>query len=587
MESVVPATGTAESKKHIELRFNRSATVASVAVKIGDRVKSGQTLASLDPGTFPSQLAQAVAGVAVIQSNLDQKLSGIRSTQKTVLLDSIASAETALASSRTSLENAKNSANASLARSRAAVRSAEVALVNAKTLYGNTLSSAAATASGADQTLANAYSKAEGTIGLSVIAMKNTYSGVDLVLGVDTPSANAAFKNSFDTQLLSTAKNDYLLGKSAFVSTEDSYASFLENKNPGPNEIEAILASAEGSLRATKTVADDTYRMLADAVASTALPSSSLEGFKSSVSSLESSLISSLDGIDAVRASIASAKSAKTSAEASAKTAVDTAESGVNTAEESLNAAQKSLESAIAENRKSVDAAEADVRAKGSALKQLRASYEDAVAPPRLEDIAALRAQLDQASAAADAIRKNMDDLRIVSPSDGVVTAVNIHSGESATSAGPAVELDTGNLRIIANVPEIAIAKIKVGNPATADFDAIAETTMNAHVSEIEPAETVIGGAVDYRTTLLLDQEDVRIKSGMSANIRIVADRSENALSVPASAVFQKEGKSFARVLSGKDVSERDVTVGIKDENSAVQILSGLSEGEEVILSGS
>jgi len=86
-----------------------------------------------------------------------------------------------------------------------------------------------------------------------------------------------------------------------------------------------------------------------------------------------------------------------------------------------------------------------------------------------------------------------------------------------------------------------------------------------------------------YKVTVIFDEIDERVKSGMSADISIETEKKENTLYVPYRAIIYKEGKKIVRVLEGEKIKEIEVETGIKNVKGEIEILSGLEEGDKVI----
>jgi multidrug efflux pump subunit AcrA (membrane-fusion protein) len=143
----------------------------------------------------------------------------------------------------------------------------------------------------------------------------------------------------------------------------------------------------------------------------------------------------------------------------------------------------------------------------------------------------------------------------------------------------------TGEYKIEANVPEVDVAKVAVGDPARVTLDAYGSAEFfPATISAIDPAETVIEGVPTYTVTLRFDQKDERIKSGMTANIDIRTDQREGVLYIPARAVLtDADGRRFVRVPDGLATRDVPVEVGLRGSDGRIEILSGLSEGDVVV----
>ena len=135
-------------------------------------------------------------------------------------------------------------------------------------------------------------------------------------------------------------------------------------------------------------------------------------------------------------------------------------------------------------------------------------------------------------------------------------------------------------------MPELDIPRIKKENSARVTLDAYVEGVFFAAVvSSVDPAETIIENVPKYQVTLLFTDKDERIKSGLTANVYIITNTRNNALSVPSRAVLSKAGKKYIIVKAGNSTEEREVILGIRGNKGEVEVVSGLSAGEIIIIS--
>lgn len=161
---------------------------------------------------------------------------------------------------------------------------------------------------------------------------------------------------------------------------------------------------------------------------------------------------------------------------------------------------------------------------------------------------------------------------------------VNIAEGELAIPGSPVVQLlgDT-KYQIASNIPETDISNVGIDDIVNITFDALSSSEIfTANVIEIDPDATIIQGVIYYKITIELDEDDERIKTGMTANLDIVTDEILDVLRVPIRAVRTDETEEYIEVLKLGVVDKRDVTVGFKGDRY-YEIISGISEGEEVI----
>jgi len=194
--------------------------------------------------------------------------------------------------------------------------------------------------------------------------------------------------------------------------------------------------------------------------------------------------------------------------------------------------------------------------------------------------VATFEAQVQSAEAA-------LSQTVMKSPIAGVITQYDTKVGQTVTSGAPLVSvISDNNLEINANVSEINIGKLAVGNSVTITFDAFPGQTFDGLVSYIDPGETIVGGVVNYKVTVDFSASTTPIKSGLTANLKLKTATKTGVLKVPQYAVTTKASKSYVQKVNGKEISETEVTVGFIGNDGSVEITSGLSEGDTVQVGG-
>ena len=257
-----------------------------------------------------------------------------------------------------------------------------------------------------------------------------------------------------------------------------------------------------------------------------------------------------------------------------------------NAALTAVQTAKSNLANAITSYQSQIEAAQRslDIYNAQLSLKQ---------AGPRSFDVEAAQASVDQAGAQLAKLNTNLDNYVIKAPIDGKISKVNFLVGEQASQAQPVmVMLGNEKYEIKVDIAESDIAKLKVGNKATIDLDAFgADHIFSGHVTFIEPASTVIKDVIYYKTTISFDADswNDQIKSGMTANITIVTAEKLDAIYIPQRAVKIREavlgqvGEKYVRILVDGQPQEKVVSIGLRADNGLVEIVSGVSEGENVI----
>lgn len=247
----------------------------------------------------------------------------------------------------------------------------------------------------------------------------------------------------------------------------------------------------------------------------------------------------------------------------------------------------------VASARSSINTAITTLSGATTARESAQALLEKDQKTLALQQAGATQASLDAQHAAISAaqaqvasIRAQIRNLEIIAPFSGTVTDTNGTVGESITPGTIVVSLQPyQELQLKVNVSEDNIVGVKPGDPVRIELDAFPVSTEFAgKVSEVDPAQTELGGAIYYQTTILFAQQYPGIKPGMTANVWIETASSSDALIVPASAIADSGKEKTVEVLSGDATETRTITTGIESSDGRVQILSGLSEGEQVVL---
>ena len=154
---------------------------------------------------------------------------------------------------------------------------------------------------------------------------------------------------------------------------------------------------------------------------------------------------------------------------------------------------------------------------------------------------------------------------------------------------------DLSSLIILCQVSEEDVSKISKGQVARVTTDAFADLNLKATVSRIgktaigrnrSPAGSLAQNGEDtgqkvFELDLDLDEKDPLLRPGMTANVSIILEKVPDALTLPFSAIFRKEGRAIVYLATPKGYQTRFVTLGRRNQER-VEILSGLKEEDEV-----
>jgi len=158
-----------------------------------------------------------------------------------------------------------------------------------------------------------------------------------------------------------------------------------------------------------------------------------------------------------------------------------------------------------------------------------------------------------QQKASLEEIKDNLDKTIITAPIDGTITALNAEIGEivmvgTMNNAGTVIMIvaDLSTIEVEVNVDETDIARVRVGQDAKIELDALPDTSFKGVVTEVGNAAQNAGtsGVTNFTVKILLLEKVEGIKPGMTATVDITTDKRKDVLYVPIQAVVMRPDKS-------------------------------------------
>ncbi len=225
---------------------------------------------------------------------------------------------------------------------------------------------------------------------------------------------------------------------------------------------------------------------------------------------------------------------------------------------------------------------------------QLNAAYARVLQAQRQLDQAKAgptQAQLDQADIAIqeaqaqlDQTTTNLNQMVLLAPFDGVISALNVEVGGVATPGLPLLELtDIDPLRLVVQVDEIDIRQIREGMSASIQLDALPDSDLVCIVDYIASVGTNDAGIVSYDVTVVFDADSPALRAGMTAEASFIVDQRDGVLVVPNEYIRLDRDLNKAYVDKVTDdrglETDIEVVLGLIGENSS-EILSGIVAGD-------
>lgn len=195
------------------------------------------------------------------------------------------------------------------------------------------------------------------------------------------------------------------------------------------------------------------------------------------------------------------------------------------------------------------------------------------------------RAQFSQSEARLEELRITLGNTNIVSPVNGFVGRRNVDPGAWISQNAPVMSVvDISTVRLVANVVEKDLRLVGAGDPADVMVDAYPGETFRGRIARVAP---VLDPAT--RTAAIeieVPNPGYRLKPGMYARMSVTIDGRTGAIVVPKTAVVDFEDDRGVFTMTENNKSRFvPVEVGIED-GDRVEVRSGLSEGDAIVVAG-
>ena len=271
---------------------------------------------------------------------------------------------------------------------------------------------------------------------------------------------------------------------------------------------------------------------------------------------------------------------------------VDQARASLRTARGNLSKAQVDLDQHKIELGRTLELRKQEFVAQ-SDLDLARTNVRDAEA-----QIEVALAQVDQAKAALASAQLDLAHTTITSPVNGIVVSRNVDVGQTVAASLQAPTLfviaqDLTRMQVNANVSESDIGGVMEGRAAEFTVDAFPHEPFHGTVVQVRNAPISIQNVVTYDVVIGVDNRDLKLKPGMTANVSIVTAQKDNVLRVPTTALrFKMPGMATDRrkpVLwvtdpKGQQPQAIPIKQGIADAMYTEVAEGAVEEGDAVIV---
>jgi HlyD family secretion protein len=207
-----------------------------------------------------------------------------------------------------------------------------------------------------------------------------------------------------------------------------------------------------------------------------------------------------------------------------------------------------------------------------------------------LEDRRQATAEVARTTAALENANVQLSYARITAPIGGVIASVSTEEGETVAAGMQAPTfvtiIDLERLQVEAFVDEVDIGKVKVHQRVVFTVDAFPAIEFEGKVSAIYPKAIIQDNVVNYDVVVDIETPyEGLLRPEMTASVTIFLEKREGVLTIPSRAIKRQRGKTIVYLLTDGRAESREIKVGWRD-NQWIEVISGLHEGEEVLLAG-
>ena len=227
-------------------------------------------------------------------------------------------------------------------------------------------------------------------------------------------------------------------------------------------------------------------------------------------------------------------------------------------------------------------------------LESAQRDYDNAVVQKALKE-----AQINQAEAALKSAEIDLHYTKIVSPVDGIVVSKEVEVGQTVAASFQTPTLfnvaeDLTKMQIEASVVEADIAKVQEGQTVEFNVDSFPDEVFYGLVTQVRNEAVTTSNVVTYEVIIEINNKDLRLKPGMTANVSIITSEKDNVLLAPNKAlrfyVSDENGETKRYqdkgiwVMSKGKPERLSIKTGVSDDDYTEISGNGLHEGTEIIV---
>ncbi len=200
----------------------------------------------------------------------------------------------------------------------------------------------------------------------------------------------------------------------------------------------------------------------------------------------------------------------------------------------------------------------------------------------------AAEAQLKQAKAAFNLAKYQLEVSKMKAPFDGIITGKYINEQEVVNpmmpgGRGVVTVMDLSKVKITASISEKDFTDIKVGLDAKIRVDSYPDKEFFGKISKVNPTADPLSRT--FMIEIQVPNEDMMLRAGMFARINIIVKKHKNVITIPVDCTIKSMNNVHVFVINNNIAEKRVIKTGL-EVNGIVEVLDGLKENEQVVITG-
>jgi HlyD family secretion protein len=287
---------------------------------------------------------------------------------------------------------------------------------------------------------------------------------------------------------------------------------------------------------------------------------------------------------DEARAGLAAATAQRDQLRAGASQGeINAAQAQLTAAQLALSVAEAQLE-AIAPESRATSTEAVEVERARAAVVSAEAALRLAIDGAGVEELAILEAQVQAAQARLSLAEVALQSETLTAPFVGQITERLNVTGERVSAGQPLLTLtDFTSLYLAADVDEVDIGRVAVGQLVTVTIDAFPTQPLSGTITNLATAATPQRGTITYLATIALGESPIELRLDMSAEAQIRTADENEVLLLPQNAIRYAENQPYVVVRRNNVETQQPVTLGASDDRD-VAVLAGVEAGDVVVL---